>query len=522
MENRKAKRGFHIVRYSANRGDVPLFINEDIDEGPKASIIIGPNGSGKSRVLASIVDELTVLWKIREAYLTSDMENQNIAPRLPLFSKTRTGSETLLGHEADLNTTLTYWLDGAHWETQRQENKAYVWKNGLQVNVSDLQLPDKVLAIAHLPIDKFKYATRSDRAFYHYLGLRQAGNMTSTGSIESGTFFDFLNVIKNGSIANLEKNWFESLELRLPVFGQVSIESKSLAYAETQDIFINHALDWIARRRGPATSRLETNSDEITHELGRLWPFINELRSGYNGTPSRVRGGVSFMFELFPTLARSESDIDNIVEILEIGRRFRILGNFGLCFHKHDRLFPFSELSSGEQHILSTVTKIVANIGGTTAVFIDEPEVSLHPAWQARYVPSLLTTLENSPSTHVVIATHSHFLVADLHPKNGSLTIAKSGKTPSFAAYDGEVFGRSPDNILYRVFGIGSAGNRYVEHDLKLALQMISGTGDLNEPALREIYERLLPLAAPDNLALAEILSSIATYLENRGNAQDQ
>lgn len=112
-------------------------------------------------------------------------------------------------------------------------------------------------------------------------------------------------------------------------------------------------------------------------------------------------------------------------------------------------------------------------------------------------------------------------LVSDLHPKNGSLTIAKSGKTPSFAAYDGEVFGRSPDNILYRVFGMGSAGNRYVEHDLKLALQMISGTGELNEQALREIYERLLPLAAPDNLALAEILSSIATYLENRGNAQN-
>lgn len=521
MENRKANSGFHIVRYSASRSDVPLFINEDIEKGPKASIIIGPNGSGKSRVLASIVDELTVLWKIREAYRSSDIENHDIAPRLPLFPRTRTGSETLLGHDANPNTTLSYWLDGAHWETQREENKAYVWKNGLQVNVSDLQLPDKVLAIAHLPIDKFKYAPRSDRAFYHYLGLRQTGNMTSTGSIESGTFFDFLNVIKNGSIANLERNWFESLELRLPVFGQVSIESKRLAYADTQDVFIDRALGWIARRRGPATSRLDTNFDEITEELRRLWPFINELRSGYTGAPSSVRGGVNFMFELFPTLARSESAIDSIVEVLEIGRRFRILGNFGLCFHKHGRLFPFSELSSGEQHILSTVTKIVANIGGSTAVFIDEPEVSLHPAWQARYVPSLLTTLEDNPHTHVVIATHSHFLVSDLHPKNGSLTIAKSGKTPSFAAYDGEVFGRSPDNILYRVFGMGSAGNRYVEHDLKLALQMISGTGELNEQALREIYERLLPLAAPDNLALAEILSSIATYLENRGNAQN-
>jgi|GEM_PF-1963445 len=521
MENGTPKRGFHIVNYSTDRSDVPLFINEDIDDGPKASVIIGPNGSGKSRVLASIVDELLTLWNIREVSLTPSKENQNTALRLPTSSKNRTGPETSVGHDADLNIRLTYWLNGARWETQRQDKKAHVWKNGFQVTIGELQLPDKVLAIAHLPIDKFKYATRSDRAFYHYLGLRQTGNMTSTGSIESGTFFDFLNVIKNGSIANLERNWFESLELRLPVFGQVSIESKPLAYAETQDTFIDRALDWIARRRGPATSRLETNSDEITEELGRLWPFINELRSGYNGAPSRVRGGVSFMFELFPTLARSERAIDNIVEILEIGRRFRILGNFGLSFHKHGRLFPFSELSSGEQHILSTVTKIVANIGGTTAVFIDEPEVSLHPAWQARYVPSLLTTLENNPYTHVVIATHSHFLVSDLHPKNGSLTIAKSGKTPSFAAYDGEVFGRSPDNILYRVFGMGSAGNRYVEHDLKLALQMISGTGELDEQALREIYERLLPLAAPDNLALAEILSSIATYLENRGNAQN-
>ncbi|MBB3290386.1 MULTISPECIES: hypothetical protein [unclassified Rhizobium] len=353
MEYQTAKPGFHIVRYSVGRSDVPLFINQDIDEGPKASIIIGPNGSGKSRVLASIVDELTALWNIRETHLASDGKNQDTAQRLAPPPKHPARSETLLTDEIDSNTRLTYWLDGTCWETLRQEKKTQIWKNGFQVDVSDLQLPDKVLAIAHLPIDKFRYATRGDHEFYHYLGLRQAGNMTSTGSIESGTFFDFLNVIKNGSIANLEGNWFESLELRLPVFGQVAVESKSLAYAETEKIFIDHALSWIARRRGPATSKLETNLGEIIHELGRLWPFINELRSGYNGTPLRVRSGVSFMFELFPTLAHSENDIDHIIEVLEIGRRFRILGNFGLCFHKHGSLFPFSELSSGEQHVLT-------------------------------------------------------------------------------------------------------------------------------------------------------------------------
>ena len=165
--------------------------------------------------------------------------------------------------------------------------------------------------------------------------------------------------------------------------------------------------------------------------------------------------------------------------------------------------------------MLTTVSELAANIDGTSAVLIDEPEVSLHPDWQREYVPALLAILEAYPSTHTVIATHSHFLVANLPPARGSLTIAHSEAELSYETYDDAVFGRSPDNILYRVFGIGTSGNKYVEYDLRTALRMISGREAYDREKLKKIHERLALLSSDDNPALGEILASIRTHLES-------
>lgn len=510
-------RGFHIISFETKFAAAPLFVNEHFDEGPKASIFIGPNGSGKSRILASIVDELTNMWSIR-GKLAWDVSQQRHLPLEFPSSPNPNGSGIKFARRS-FDAKLSYWLDGSKWEVERSERELFVRRNGATVAVDSLQLPDKVLAIAHLPIDKFRFADRGESDFYQYLGLRQSTNMTSTGSIETSALMHFIAAVRKAATSSLEKYWFPHLGLELPVFAEIGIEPKALVSTSNFEEYTDIAMRHIARRRGPASIAMEEHREEIVRDLESIWPFFNQLRDGHPNGLRKGRGRISFLFELLPALSSIADDIDNFTKILETGRKLRIFGNFRLCFHKHGRLFGFGELSSGEQHILSTVTALVANLGTTSAVFIDEPEVSLHPAWQAQYVPSLLSTLKSNPSTHVVIATHSHFLVSDLHPLLGSLTVAGGPAEGGYEAYNGDVFGRSPDNILYRVFGIGTAGNRYVEQDLTVALQMISGRKETDLSELRNIYDRLVPIAAPDNLALAEILKSIGVFLDKGGNA---
>ncbi len=131
-------------------------------------------------------------------------------------------------------------------------------------------------------------------------------------------------------------------------------------------------------------------------------------------------------------------------------------------FTKSQYEVDFSELSSGEQQVLGTVIRSVAELGQNSVLVIDEPEVSQYLAWQRQYLPRLLETLSFFPETHVTLATHSHLIVADLAEGKASLTVATNEPAARFQSFDGGVYGSLPENILYRVFGVATTSNFYV------------------------------------------------------------
>ncbi len=73
---------------------------------------------------------------------------------------------------------------------------------------------------------------------------------------------------------------------------------------------------------------------------------------------------------------------------------------------------PLYALSSGEQHELVLHYDLLFRVQPNTVVLIDEPELSLHVAWQRRFLPDLKHIIELS-GFDAVIATHSPFIVGD-------------------------------------------------------------------------------------------------------------
>ena len=73
---------------------------------------------------------------------------------------------------------------------------------------------------------------------------------------------------------------------------------------------------------------------------------------------------------------------------------------------------PLSSLSSGEQHELVMHYDLLFRVPTNTIVLIDEPELSLHVAWQKRFLPDLLRIVELT-DFDAIIATHSPFIVGD-------------------------------------------------------------------------------------------------------------
>jgi predicted ATP-dependent endonuclease of OLD family len=120
---------------------------------------------------------------------------------------------------------------------------------------------------------------------------------------------------------------------------------------------------------------------------------------------------------------------DKLSELDDLARRTRLLlDNVNRKFHHKQvridrdlglvaegdqgRSLALDALSSGEQHELVLHYDLLFRVRPNTLVLIDEPELSLHVAWQKRFLPDLLEIVATA-HFDVLMATHSPFIVGD-------------------------------------------------------------------------------------------------------------
>lgn len=87
-------------------------------------------------------------------------------------------------------------------------------------------------------------------------------------------------------------------------------------------------------------------------------------------------------------------------------------------------LVRFSQLSSGEQQIITLFSKIAVKAKNRVVFLIDEPEISLHVQWQ-QALPSLFSQIAEQVKCDFVIATHSPTLIANARDKLSHCFLAK-------------------------------------------------------------------------------------------------
>lgn len=73
---------------------------------------------------------------------------------------------------------------------------------------------------------------------------------------------------------------------------------------------------------------------------------------------------------------------------------------------------PLDSLSSGEQHELILHYDLLFRVQPNTVVLLDEPELSLHIAWQEKFLSDLMAIVQLS-GFDALVATHSPYIVGD-------------------------------------------------------------------------------------------------------------
>ncbi|MDR2798241.1 MAG: AAA family ATPase [Treponema sp.] len=96
-----------------------------------------------------------------------------------------------------------------------------------------------------------------------------------------------------------------------------------------------------------------------------------------------------------------------------INKTFTINAEQGFCFTGIDgKLLQLTDLSSGEQHETILLYELLFNALPDSLVLIDEPETSMHVAWQIEFIRDL-KKITKIKQLSFIVATHSPDIIND-------------------------------------------------------------------------------------------------------------
>lgn len=461
--------------------------------GPQANpekthitLIAGANGTSKSRMLASIVDRFCEIY---------DERSENKVPR-------------------------KYGSSGTHGLTC-EELRTRGPNSDPRFQSQETSLPSKVLVLSNLVMDRFRFVQNDpgDEPFYHYLGVRQATNLMTTGSMQRSVSEAVMMLYQYGEKRHLFQNWLQlvfggarEIALSFDRMSRSQLE-KLLSEQNPEDAFVDRML----RSRGSARSadeRFLDESREAVPKLLKLFRFLFERtedarNTGFKGSS---RTNLILRLDALPEEALIELASLQSAFTAAIRGRFFSWPSVSIEGHTWSGWIEFGQLSSGEQNIISTGAKLIAHAEPGCLIAIDEPEISLNTAWQQHYTDLILRSLAQATGSHVFIATHSPHLIASLPAGEASVVlIERDGQHLKTSTVDAEFEGWGAESILYQVLDIPSASSFKFQRELASVLHHIQENGR-NRNLLDNFLEKAERLNLEGADALAQVVGSIKEY----------
>ncbi len=99
-----------------------------------------------------------------------------------------------------------------------------------------------------------------------------------------------------------------------------------------------------------------------------------------------------------------------------------------VIFRKNNDLIPIESLSSGEKQIVYRGCFLLRDINASKGafVFIDEPEISLHPSWQIKimdYYKGIFSNESGEQTSQMFVVTHSPFIIHNTNRQNDKIIV---------------------------------------------------------------------------------------------------
>lgn len=492
-----------IYRHSFFKPQRFNFINDaDYSKGPYTTMLIGANGTGKSQLLE-------MLAKIFNIIIASQEHGRKIQ-----------------NFESDFQ--LEYRVDKCVVCIKSVRNNDVYKINDEICDLEDLPTPTKILASAINLNDRFPFYTKRSKVRnnkYEYLGIRTASN---------NAFKNYNTLIDRFSSSLLND---ENLMRFEKVFDLIGLKPEiTIVYKAGKNLNITKGPDSVSYLYDPVL--LARKFQDIIEKLDRPERF-SIRKDKYQKVllePANLSIITDFFLDKVDLLESRKSlikyhsymrldnsnnlrNFKNESKALQLIRDLELMDVDKLILHRKEGRYGFDQASSGEHHILSNFINIISSIKPDALILIDEPEISLHPNWQIQYMSLLQGTFSEYSNCHFIISTHSHFLVSDLLPEKSAIISfhIDDDERVYNETLDYETTGWSAENVLYRVFGVSTVRNHYLEMDLRELLRKISN-GSKEFAVMRQILTRLNRFNLIDDDPLTKIIQTAEKYLKENGH----
>ena len=455
------------------------------------TIIIGRNGVGKSRLLSEIIRMFKFFDRSKRSW------------SIPM-------RHALTGSSHD-EFRLHYEMHGSDIELVASQGHLYLLSNESESSLSlyDVPKPKKVIATTVSPFDKFPMDRLSMRSPYERETLtkstiyRYLGTKNNVGQFSIKT--QLSRVIESLIFAS-SKTKAERLQLE-KVFDFLTYQPRIRAeYKLKVGVEIQRNIQRASTKSANTVLRtLVKHIEEVLYQPKHSTLFGVRMRASDKEVPATARMLADALVRLVTQNPAEDQDLTFDLdfqrgEFYRGGLRQYIdvaqLKRFGLASLSDFRLFrrdlppegiSIRDASSGEQCIVLTILGIASEISDNSLVCIDEPEISLHPEWQERFIELLMRTFSNYSGCHFLLATHSPQILSRIKgPRSFVLTMDDGLLHPA-----SEFSGMSSDYQLVEAFGAPGIRNEYLAREGLAVLTQLSTTGNIDSTN-RERFELLL------------------------------
>lgn len=118
-------------------------------------------------------------------------------------------------------------------------------------------------------------------------------------------------------------------------------------------------------------------------------------------------------FQPFANLLERIELLQEIVNKRLLNKRLEVTASEGMVVSRDDgERIALDSLSTGEQHEIILMFDLLLNVENGATVLIDEPEISLHVAWQLSFIPDV-RKIANLVGFRFLVATHSPYIIND-------------------------------------------------------------------------------------------------------------